>query len=200
MDRKSSQESYEQMKVPFLTAEEIEHRAEETRFAAIAVGVPDKFPFDAEATVEFLFGYDLHLGASLPRGMLGNTQADQKKVEISEDITHEGRRRFTVAHEIGHIVLHIPLLTARAIDTPLFDLEPILAQDRSMEWQADNFASCFLMPRSELVDRFGERVRQGDWIPVDEVTSLFGVSKEAANIRLEAVKLILQTSPGTRLL
>jgi Zn-dependent peptidase ImmA (M78 family) len=188
------------MKVPYLTAETIELRAQETRLAAIAAGVSDKFPFDAEATVEFLFEYDLHLGAALPKGMLGSTHADDKRVEISESITHEGRRRFTVAHEIGHIVLHVPLLVARSNETPLFDLEPAPAQDKSMEWQADTFASCFLMPRQVLVHRFGERVRQGDWVPVDEVATFFGVSKEAATIRLESVKLVLTTSPGTPLL
>jgi Zn-dependent peptidase ImmA (M78 family)/DNA-binding XRE family transcriptional regulator len=50
-----------------------------------------------------------------------------------------GRLRFTLAHELGHLVMH---------DVPRED----------METEADIFASAFLMPKSDISSHFGTRI------------------------------------------
>lgn len=187
------------MSTPFLPKVTLEERADTTRHEATRAGVEPDYPFDVDSTVEFLFDFDLNLAADLPPGMLGCISFGEKTIRISEAIDHDGRRRFTVAHEIGHLVLHRSLLEASSTQTPLFAVEQGPAQDSSMEWQADFFAAALLMPREAMLQQFGEDVRRGEMIELARVASVFGVSREAARIRLEELGMILRTSPGERL-
>jgi Zn-dependent peptidase ImmA (M78 family) len=184
------------LKVDFIPDHVLEELAEGTRRDAIGAGVEDVYPFDVESTVEFLFDFDLNHGAALPPGVLGSTDFDQRIVSVSERIRHDGRRRFTVAHEIGHIVLHRVLLEAQAAQVPLFTQERLPAQDSRMELQADRFAAALLMPRDAMLERFGADVRQGDLIEPARVADAFGTSVEAARIRLEGLRMVLRDSPG----
>lgn len=187
------------MKTPFFPKATLEERADITRYEAIRAGVESGYPFDVDSTVEFLFDFDLNLAASLPPGMLGCISFGEKTIRISEAINHDGRHRFTVAHEIGHLVLHRSLLDPLSTQTPLFSVEQGPAQDSSMEWQADFFAAALLMPREAMLEQFGEDVRFGKIVEPAHVASVFGVSLEAARIRLEELKMVLRTSPGERL-
>lgn len=95
----------------------------------------------------------------------------QRCIEINEEILDkpQGYQESTLAHEIGHWVLHIDRdVTDRigdrleweavAIDEPFVcrgsrevagDVT-VLSQLESIEWQAQYFASCLLMPRHIL--------------------------------------------------
>lgn len=79
-----------------------------------------------------------------------------------------GRARFTIAHEIGHAVMHVGTLNragfARTI--PAY---------RDPEWQANRFAAALLMPRL-LVSQYST---------VAEVVDAFHVSSAAARLRLQ---------------
>lgn len=184
------------MSIGFLPKPRIERHAEEVYVAALEGGMPPDPPVDVEFIVEFILDYGLHLGASLPAGVLGSTDGHAKVVYISDDIPNEGRRRFTIAHEIGHIRMHVTTLVARDEQPTLFDRQQGPHQDDSMEWQADYFASALLMPRRLLVKHFGETARLGSAIEPTEVADLFGVSRQAASIRLEDVGMIHRASPG----
>ena len=68
---------------------------------------------------------------------------------------NQGRERFTLAHELGHYFLgHGAYMTGEFCEES--DLltqtsQGVLASDvRRMEWQANHFASCFLMPRQNV--------------------------------------------------
>ena len=85
-----------------------------------------------------------------------------------------GRYRFTVAHEVGHWVLHRPLYLRRDESLDLFGAQT--AENRLVslrrdvfsrrsaipreEWQANRFAAYLLIPtvdlREEFIRRFGE--------------------------------------------
>jgi hypothetical protein len=74
-----------------------------------------------------------------------------------------GRYRFSVAHEIGHWRLHRSYVTNDADQASLFDgaTEPTVISRSSrakepIEWQADFFASCLLMPRRRVHDEWKE--------------------------------------------
>lgn len=82
----------------------------------------------------------------------------------------DGRARFTIAHEIGHLDLHKG-------QTPMFSRGDHKIFEDS-EWQADTFASEFLMD-SRFISA------------TDTLNSLmkkFGVSKTAAGLKLKKIR------------
>jgi hypothetical protein len=129
-----------------------------------------------------------------------------------------GRYHFTLAHEAGHWRLHRHLFQGRANQLGLFPegaARPeyiCRSSDKSpIEYQADRFASCLLMPR-EMVKRTWHEWRGGmDPIYLPELRGegttdvpddvllenacvplarQFQVSPEAMRIRLEAIALL----------
>jgi len=93
-----------------------------------------------EAPLGFHFGFaDLsHLGD----GVLGATFVREREILIDEQVVyHDGRCRFTCAHELGHMLLHARLRT-EFHETP--ELGP--GSTDFTEREADRFAAAFLMP------------------------------------------------------
>lgn len=88
-----------------------------------------------------------------------------------------GRAAFTLAHEVGHLLLHCgrPVELARTQSRPAY---------RNPEWQADQFASAFLIPAHEAAKT-----------PTPEVVAMrFGTTPAAARVRLQKLGII----PGDR--
>lgn len=89
-------------------------------------------------------------------------------------VRDEPRHRFTLAHEVGHAMMHVGTLnrlsTSFGVAVPTY---------RDPEWQANRFAGALLMPR-HLV---------GQCRSVDEIMGRFGVSREAAVARIKTLKL-----------
>ena len=112
--------------------------------------------------IEYL-GYDVDFrkdGIYEDKNLLGGTLIDQKTIEINENLSdHEGRMHFTAAHEVGHIVLHIPLYKQKN-EKDVSEHKIISRKDGAFEgnkknpeeWQADKFAAYLLMP-SELIKK-----------------------------------------------
>jgi hypothetical protein len=84
-------------------------------------------------------------------------------------LSGERRSRFTIAHEIGHYILH-----SQVGKKPLS-----VRRDGSgrVEWEANWFAAGFLMPEAEFQEKLAEGL--GD----AELAEHFGVSEEAIQIR-----------------
>ncbi|MBE9117726.1 ImmA/IrrE family metallo-endopeptidase [Lusitaniella coriacea LEGE 07157] len=119
-----------------------------------------KFPLDASRVAEFL-ELDV-VWDDIPNDEKGLIAARilplERLIEINENIPqlHSGLGESTIAHEIGHWVLHINVpkvdraieLTRKGITMPV---EPLLCRNienlQGIEWQAQYFASCLLMPR-----------------------------------------------------
>lgn len=97
--------------------------------------------------------------------VLGATYVKNRSVHIDVSLdpieypTMEGRYYFTVAHEIGHWILHVPRLREADLPTVMhrqLGLVQMLVcalggRKEPIEWQADQFASSLLMP-SHLVE------------------------------------------------
>ncbi|MGV3540467.1 MAG: helix-turn-helix domain-containing protein [Rufibacter sp.] len=64
------------------------------------------------------------------------TNTGQHIIVINDALSND-RKRFTIAHEFGHIVMHLPFT-------------PILDPDRDVELEANAFASEFLMPEIDI--------------------------------------------------
>jgi len=112
--------------------------------------------------IEYL-GYDVDFrkdGIYKDKNLLGGTLIDKKTIEINENLSdHEGRMHFTAAHEVGHIVLHVPLYKQKN-QNDVSEHKIISRKDSGFEgnkkepeeWQADKFAAYLLMP-SELIKK-----------------------------------------------
>ena len=83
------------------------------------------------------------------------------------------RGRFTVAHEVGHMLLaHQPVLHREPAGRQI----PIYANS---EWQANTFASAFLMPEEEI--------RSNGLHSAEDLVNHFRVSMSAAEIRVRTL-------------
>lgn len=98
-------------------------------------------------------------------------------------MTSAARDRFTVAHELGHLFLHYPLV---AKHTPGATMAATRWVDQSdpvqqrAEWEANWFAAAFLMPS----DAFRVQLGSGS---IGQVAAHFGVSVKSAEIRKATV-------------
>jgi Zn-dependent peptidase ImmA (M78 family) len=125
-------------------------------------------------------GFELERFEDEPRinGKVHNG-AGIKKIYVNKN---SGRpERFTIAHEIGHIVLHHQQYSGAELK---IDYRTEDNQYNQKEFQANMFASAFLMPESE-VRKVWNLVKD-----IDIVSELFEVSKRSAEIRLSILKLI----------
>ena len=70
-----------------------------------------KAPIDVEDIIEYL-DYDIDFRKDdiyEDENILGGLRISNKMVEINDNLSGpQGRRSFTMAHETGHIVLHVP--------------------------------------------------------------------------------------------
>jgi hypothetical protein len=128
-----------------------------------------KAPINVELIAERHLGLGLEIEDLSARlgvtGVLGAVWFDEGIVRIDEGVEHDGRYAFTLAHELGHWVLHRPLWESKQIEVPLFSLdgaEPtpavVCRSDKKpqAEWQADYFASCLLMPEPLVRETIAE--------------------------------------------
>lgn len=94
-------------------------------------------------------------------------EEDKKRATIiyNENIETATRKRFTIAHEIGHIVMHHK------------------GYDLKNEQEADTFASQLLMPHCILE----KLIHLGKNVTPQYLNSKFGLSVEAAKISLQHV-------------
>jgi Zn-dependent peptidase ImmA (M78 family) len=107
----------------------------------------------------------------------------------------ETRRRFSVAHEIGHALLHLtgyaPSTSEAAVSRPLEVLfrDGLAGEgtDRK-EIEANTFAANLLMPAQQVTEAFRNRLKESPKTKTDnlikELASYFGVSVQAMRYRL----------------
>lgn len=114
----------------------------------------------------------------------------------------EGRSRFTIAHELGHLALHHSLLRDQLV--PAFrdevcsasqKLAPGVRPYESPEWQASSWAGAFLMPLKAVRAFIQSLAALGHECTIEDLANRFQVSMQAARIRLE--KLLPRLALGT---
>jgi IrrE N-terminal-like domain len=160
--------------VPYLSEDYIARSAEAllrehawARGAVIDPPIPVEDLVEKQLKLSFEFD-DMHRLLNRQRigrdaSILGALFKDRIVIDESLDpVEHparQGRYRFTVAHEIGHRVLHRHLLTAN-LSQPSAICCSGRAEKRA-EWQADFFASCLLMPLGIVKDAWFEMFADG---------------------------------------
>lgn len=110
-------------------------------------------------------------------------------VNLAESAT---RRRFTIAHELAHFVLH-------RNGSKLYAHRDMTSNDSnfrsSIEQEANYFAANVLMPE-ELIRNKVEEIREDTWgvlpnfVLIREIADNFAVSESAAEVRLRQLEII----------
>ena len=145
-----------------------------------------KFPIDASRVAEFL-GLDV-VWDTIPNDQQGVIAARifplDKLIEINELIPElrGGFGESTIAHEIGHWVLHINqdvIENCQLIEKQSIKIDPLLCRNEvnliGIEWQAQYFASCLLMPQFKLEEVCQQRNLQ-QWTELYKIASELGVT------------------------
>ena len=181
------------MEIPFLERQTIEERANELCRAAFG-----SLPMEAVDLQSLVFDYlyeeqglafydDRRLGTEEEQEVLGVTYPLKNEIHIDRRLAregHRGRYRFTVAHEIGHWVLHRPLFLASddigedaRMITLQRDVRPAREESKNSyrpeEWQANQFAIFLLLNDEALGVAFRRRFGGPPLEPPEDETSEF---------------------------
>jgi predicted transcriptional regulator len=109
-----------------------------------------------------------------------------RKFTIHLPVTTSPRRnRFTVAHELGHLFLHYPMVQKAKPGACMVATRQVDEHDPTQqraEWEANWFAAGFLMPRGQFLARLS--ALRGD---VSAVAEEFDVSLSAASLRAKTL-------------
>jgi len=157
-------------------------------------------PVDVEKVAQAL-GAQVHRRAFEDQvsGVLA-IQQDEKHILINE-AHHRNRQRFSIAHELGHLVLHDTKKDRLFIDTHLRVYQRVGAPSSSVytspgsvtspeeEREANWFAASLLMPRA-LLEQAAVQHELTDEAGVAALATVFGVSEQAMSIRLQQLDLL----------
>jgi Zn-dependent peptidase ImmA (M78 family) len=107
----------------------------------------------------------------------GVTYPERNLIRLREDvyenaISGSARDRFTVAHEIGHLIMHRPGSIALARAQHIATIPPY----KEPEWQANTFAAELLAPPHNIKG-----------LSIKEVSLSCGVSLDVARIQLQNI-------------
>ena len=132
---------------------------------------------DLGLTVKFTDGLDNDIA-----GMIERNPDDSYTISVNDSLS-PGLRNFTLAHEIGHFLLHEPLICDGLDDTRAY-----LSTDKGKyhnrlvgkkeEREATVFAIKFLMP-AHLIKKY-----QKEGMSVESMARKLGAPKEMVKIRL----------------
>ncbi len=105
---------------------------------------------------------------------------------------HYYRKRFTMAHELGHFIFHKDKLDKLRIisDSNQYQADGITEEE---EAEANNFAAEILMPEDKVREVFAETMQNknnDEESTIDEMYKMFQVSKMAMKLRLYLLELI----------
>ncbi|MBN1554152.1 MAG: ImmA/IrrE family metallo-endopeptidase [Phycisphaerae bacterium] len=215
--------------IPIIGRDQVEDKAEEflKYFNVSIYGEPTGTPLmdictrmNSEFNIVFVFDQDLGISTQ-GKKILGRFQQKPRIIFIDSSLEKLSPRwRFTLCHELGHLVFHrnVDLVSAKAKDTDTeddIDGESPPSQSRTnsdwMEWQAHAFSASILLPRlmvqKVVFDSIKELGLKIDFGPIyldnqpcnqcnygmiiHKLTELFGASKKAVEIRLKKLKLLV---------
>jgi len=126
------------------------------------------YPIPIEEIVEFKLGLDIIPIPGLHKAfdIDGFLSSDRTSISIDESVyqSRPGRYRFTLAHEIGHFILHKDLYEEnffKSIEGWKKFIEQFPEKEYSLfEWQAYEFAGLVLVPTRHLDRRSKYRIKQ----------------------------------------
>lgn len=179
-----------------LNSELIERNAQELLRSAAALSVP----VDLDRVANWL-GVRVH-DEGLEDDVSGVLIVKGKERHILVNKAHHGnRRRFTIAHELGHLRLHDSegdrifidhqIRVYQRVGEASSDVykQPGSLTDMRQEREANMFAASLLMP-APLVMRAALERDMRDEFDVAALAKTFGVSEQAMSIRLQQLRVV----------
>lgn len=147
-----------EISVPYLENEKIVQIAQ----SFLANHMIDSIPVDIESIIEYQYGMDIIPTPGLRKliDMDGFITSDFSAIYVDDYVYNEvyNRYRFTLAHEIGHFVIHREILAQFNFDSIDEWKSFVCGLDRrdhsKMEFQAYAFAGLILVPPGSLRDEF----------------------------------------------
>jgi len=116
------------------------------------------------------------------------------KILVNAAIENRGRKNFTAAHEIGHVIMHIQTGMQSEFECTKSDLSARESTNKRYEKEANEFASSLLMPKILIA----KSIKQNDlsWQLVQSIyknceTSLEATARRVIRLSDEACALII---------
>lgn len=140
--------------VPFVSPDETQNTIN---------AIPDITSFynpslDFSKLCSYLEEIEFEFDKRLESGVLGKITFNPTKIYVTNALEfNQSRWRFTLAHEIGHLMLHEKILNQYFSekldyeDSIFFNKTEFIATNKHLETQANIFASLLLMPESHLL-------------------------------------------------
>lgn len=195
--------------IPWLSHNEIKNKANDL-YQSCTIASND---VAGEVLVQYFSDIRINF-SNFAQGVLGTLSFADKIITLSNDLVSDvHRRNFTLAHEIGHLYLHKPVL--ERYNSPLLEYEEGFVANLSdeiikrMEIQANLFASYLLIPQLPFVNEVARLFKKHsitkgylflDHQPCNKhnaniilgaLSNKFNVSKEAIKIRLLNEELLI---------
>ncbi|MBU1207878.1 MAG: ImmA/IrrE family metallo-endopeptidase [Proteobacteria bacterium] len=150
-------------RIPIFSYEQINELAEEFLHEH-ALG--DKFPIPIDEVIEFKYEIDIVPFPNLQRDfdIDGFISGDLSQIYVDDFVFNKRpfRYRFTLAHEIGHLILHKDLIQSIRPNSVAEWEDFIIQVDPEayewVEWQAYTFGGLVLVPRKPLKEDFIQQI------------------------------------------
>lgn len=107
---------------------------------------------------------------------------DENSFLIRTPINNIERKNFTIAHQIGHLFLHMGYIILPEVWSKGDRTKFHKFNDMELEYQAHRFARAFLMPKDKYIEKIKECSSNGR-INIKEVARYFNVSLQVATNR-----------------
>jgi Zn-dependent peptidase ImmA (M78 family) len=167
----------------------------------LSMGVPPFNPYSIAKLLNIEVSEELDWIKLAYDGEIYVDENKETKIWINQT-NHINRKKFTVAHEIGHFINDV--LSNYESFQPIFDDKNTLSFKRDgnrnfMEYRANDFAARLLMPKEsviiegrKIIDQHFEMTKEklGKDVLIKKLSTLFEVSEEAMKWRLINLNLI----------
>ncbi|WP_153766953.1 ImmA/IrrE family metallo-endopeptidase [Endozoicomonas sp. OPT23] len=145
-----------------------------------SAGAGGQLPVPVDKVIDHLgYSFEYFQPDTSTRSIAGAVSHNEKTVYLNSEDTAR-RQLFTLAHEIGHIVLH---LNEGSDDQDFVDYRKP-GPKTSKEKEADTFAAEILMPEQHFINAWKK------WTGIPSlVAASFGVSEQSVKIRARVLGL-----------
>ena len=125
---------------------------------------PPKLPVPVEEIAEQFLGYEIDFsetGIFSDPDILGGIDFDRNRIYVNASVAdHDGRYSFTVAHELGHHVLHREHHLQRQSTDDGGILCRVKGKKPQIEMEADRFAAALLIPANNVSKAVAGKARK----------------------------------------
>lgn len=201
---------YSDFKCAFLTLQEIRIKSEDFRKK---YWPENELPVDIEKIIDQRLALNIIPESNIKTDayLQGDLTAIVVDLEqyMDEHDRYSNRLRFSLAHEVGHYILHHSIYDQYEVDTEeeyYSFIENIPDKEyKSFEWQANEFAGSLLVPRKRLIEeiqKIYEKIKKENMLellekyPLDilarvsiNLSQPFGISTTVIERRVEVEKI-----------